>query len=222
MISTILANVEIRAITCILVLLTGWIFYFWVHRKFRIRLLRYKLFVIQHNLLTTAHRLEIPFDTPAFKAVREHVYTLIGLSDKMNLGLCLLGIRLYIFGPKKDSTEEILHEELAPSCYPEEFKKSLIETYEKALITVGWHIIMGAPILIPLVIFSIIMTWASEMRKRIHTRTVSTFSDSDYVSAPPPIKGPRLKTTFKIHFVRSISASLIGFQNPIPVTDRDT
>ena len=60
-------NAEMEAIAgirLVIYVLIGWIIYFWGYRKFRIDLLRHKLFVLRDSLFRKTYSMGVPFDTP--------------------------------------------------------------------------------------------------------------------------------------------------------------
>ena len=59
----------IAGIRLVVYILIGWIIYFWGYRKFRIDLLRHKLFVLRDSLFTTTYRMGIVFTCSAISIV---------------------------------------------------------------------------------------------------------------------------------------------------------
>ena len=66
----------IAGIRLVIYVLIGWIIYFWGYRKFRIDLLRHKLFVLRDSLFIKTCSMGVPLDTPSYVTMRQ---TLNGL-----------------------------------------------------------------------------------------------------------------------------------------------
>ena len=135
--------------------LIGWIIYFWGYRKFRIDLLRHKLFVLRDSLFIKTHSMGVPLDTPSYVTMRQTLNGLLRHGHRVSIWGVLAAYR----GSKKDPREERpfsddLDGQLAV-LHNEEYREFVQDIYQRMILSVFWHITTGAPILIPYVAYKL-------------------------------------------------------------------
>ncbi len=145
----------IAGIRLVVYILIGWIIYFWGYRKFRIDLLRHKLFVLRGSLFTTTYRMGIPLDTPSYVMMRQVLNGLLRYGHRVGIwGLLATYWGLKKYPPKEQPFFDALSEQLA-ALHNDEYRKFVQDIYGRMILSVFWHIITGAPILIFYVVYKL-------------------------------------------------------------------
>ncbi len=149
----------IRLLVCLSI---GWIIYFWGYRKYRTDLLRYKLFILRDSLFRTTYNMGIPFDSPAYVAVRDVLNGLLRHAHRVNLGGLLI---VYWWKDKVPQKEVEDLEGVFAAINDEKYKKVIIDTCERIIKELFWHILKGAPILFLYLVFKFCAALTQESRK---------------------------------------------------------
>ena len=145
----------IAGIRLVVYILIGWIIYFWGYRKFRIDMLRHKLFVLRDSLFTTTYRMGIPLDTPSYVMMRQVLNGLLRYGHRVGIwGLLATYWGLKKYPPKEQPFFDALSEQLA-ALHNDEYRKFVQDIYARMILSVFWHIITGAPILIFYVVYKL-------------------------------------------------------------------
>ena len=145
----------IAGIKLVVYILIGWIIYFWGYRKFRIDMLRHKLFVLRDSLFTTTYRMGIPLDTPSYVMMRQVLNGLLRYGHRVGIwGLLATYWGLKKYPPKEQPFFDALSEQLA-ALHNDEYRKFVQDIYARMILSVFWHIITGAPILIFYVVYKL-------------------------------------------------------------------
>ena len=145
----------IAGIKLVVYILIGWIIYFWGYRKFRIDMLRHKLFVLRDSLFTTTYRMGIPLDTPSYVMMRQVLNGLLRYGHRVGIwGLLATYWGLKKYPPQEQPFFDALSEQLA-ALHNDEYRKFVQDIYARMILSVFWHIITGAPILIFYVVYKL-------------------------------------------------------------------
>lgn len=142
-------NAEMEAIAgirLVIYVLIGWIIYFWGYRKFRIDLLRHKLFVLRDSLFIKTHSMGVPLDTPSYVTMRQTLNGLLRHGHRVSIW----GVLAAYWGLRKDPREERpfsddLDDQLA-ALNNEEYRRFVQDIYQRMMLSVFWHITTGGPI----------------------------------------------------------------------------
>ena len=138
----------IAGIRLVVYILIGWIIYFWGYRKFRIDLLRHKLFVLRDSLFTTTYRMGIPLDTPSYVMMRQALNGLLRYGHRVGIwGLLATYWGLKKYPPEEQPFFDDLREQLA-ALHNDEYRTFVQDIYGRMMLSVFWHITTGAPILL--------------------------------------------------------------------------
>ncbi len=137
----------IAGIRLVIYVLIGWIVYFWGYRKFRIDLLRHKLFVLRDSLFIKTYSIGVPLDTPSYVMMRQILNGLLRHGHRVSIW----GVLAAYWGLKKYPREKRpfsdgLDEQLA-TLQNEEYKGFVKDIHQRMMLSVFWHIATGAPIL---------------------------------------------------------------------------
>ena len=171
----------IAGIRLVIYVLIGWIIYFWGYRKFRIDLLRHKLFVLRDSLFIKTHSMGVPLDTPSYVTMRQTLNGLLRYGHRVSIW----GVLAAYWGLKKDPREERpfsddLDDQLA-ALHNEEYRKFVQDIYQRMILSVFWHITTGAPILILYVAYKLCVLLAQALyhqsRRAIHPSIRSLSQD---------------------------------------------
>ena len=145
----------IAGIRLVIYVLIGWIIYFWGYRKFRIDLLRHKLFVLRDSLFIKTCSMGVPLDTPSYVTMRQTLNGLLRHGHRVSVW----GMLAAYWGLKKYPLEERpfsddLEDQLAV-LQNEEYREFVQAVYHRMILSVFWHITTGAPILILYVVYKL-------------------------------------------------------------------
>lgn len=138
----------IAGIRLVIYVLIGWIIYFWGYRKFRIDLLRHKLFVLRDSLFIKTYSMGVPLDTPSYVTMRQILNGLLRHGHRVSIWGVMAaywGLKKYPGGERPFSDD--LDDQLA-ALHNEEYKEFVQDIYQRMMLSVFLHIITGAPILI--------------------------------------------------------------------------
>ena len=183
----------IAGIRLVIYVLIGWIIYFWGYRKFRIDLLRHRLFVLRDSLFIKTYSMGIPLDSPSYVTMRQILNGLLRHGHRVSIWGVLAahwGLKKYPRGeqPFFDDLDDQL-----VSLHNEEYREFVQDIYQRMILLVFWHITTGAPILILYVAYKLCVLLVQALynrgRKAIHLRSRLKIP----VSIPYAKKKPRLK-----------------------------
>ncbi len=177
----------IAGIRLVIYVLVGWIIYFWGYRKFRVDLLRHKLFVLRDSLFIKTHSMGIPLDTPSYVTMRQTLNGLLRHGHRVSTW----GLLTAYWGLKKYPREERpfsddLDAQLAV-LHNEEYREFVQDIYKRMILSVFWHIITGAPILILYVAYKLcallVQALYNRGRRAIHL-SIQSLSQRIALDAP--------------------------------------
>ena len=183
-------NAEMEAIAgirLVIYVLIGWIIYFWGYRKFRIDLLRHKLFVLRDSLFIKTCNMGIPFDTPSYVMMRQTLNGLLRHGHRVSIWGVLAaywGLRKY---PQEDRPfSDDLEDQLA-ALNNEEYGEFVRDIYQRMMLSVFWHITTGAPILVLYVAYKLcallVQVLYHRSRRAIHL-SIQSLSQHIALDAP--------------------------------------
>jgi len=148
-------------------LLALWYLFYRAFSEYRVDALRERLFALREELFDYAADGHVEFDHPAYGRLRQLVNGLIRFAHRMTFLRAAFGVLFYIFRPntqlvsrhREEWTKELLTQ-------PIEVQKKLWTIHNRALFLVLRHMVIGSPVLFPIV--CILMAWAycRGLRKR--------------------------------------------------------
>ena len=145
--SNIINMETITGIRLVIYVLIGWIIYFWGYRKFRIDLLRHKLFVLRDSLFTKTYSMGVSLDTPSYVTMRQTLNGLLRHGHRVSIW----GVLTAYWGLKKYPLEKRLFsddlDDQLDSLHNEGYREFVQDIYQRMMLSVFWHITTGAPIL---------------------------------------------------------------------------
>ena len=143
----------IAGIKLVIYALIGWILYFWGYRKFRIDLLRHKLFVLRDSLFIKTYSMGVPLDTPSYVTMRQTLNGLLRHGHRVSIWGVLAAyweLKKYPGGERPFSDD--LDDQLA-ALHNEEYREFVQDIYQRMMLSVFLHITTGAPILPILILY---------------------------------------------------------------------
>ena len=177
----------IAGIRLVIYVLIGWIIYFWGYRKFRIDLLRHKLFVLRDSLFRKTYSMGVPLDTPSYVTMRQTLNGLLRHGHRVSIW----GVLVAYWGLRKYPREERplsddLEDQLA-ALRNEEYREFVRDIYQRMILSVFWHITTGAPILMLYVAYKLCVLLVQDLyhqgRRAVHL-SIQSLSQRIALDAP--------------------------------------
>jgi hypothetical protein len=126
-----------------------WILVFYCWRPYRLDSLRDKLFELRHELFAMVEDKEVSFDDPAYWMLRAQLNRMLARAHKMTGLMLVLRAPARIENPRQRWIESL-------ATLPEGTQKKLMDIEDKMGVVVIWHIIVGSPITILILLCGII------------------------------------------------------------------
>ena len=134
-----------------------WVLYAWLWRDYREEKLRFSLYLIRDKLFDDWHAMNMDYSDPAYCLVRDSLNALARFAHRITF----FGLAMPLIVSKHSNlygTRTIMHLMASIEGLPEDGQKALRNSYSNMLGHIALHIVLGAPLLVPVLMVAVGVT----------------------------------------------------------------